>query len=331
VFRPRARTAIAIVAAAALLASCARHAPARSGAPSPGLSAPAASALPGAAATPGATETTIDIRPGLVKRTYILDVPGGAAPAAGWPLVLLLHGGGGTAEGMANSTGGFPASAAARGFAVARPQGIDRQWNDGRPQVGAADDVAFLEAVVADVGTRVPLDPSRTYAAGISNGAMMTGRLACEPTMRLAAVAQVAGTIGVDEAPACDPGGPVSVLMLMGRQDPIVPYDGGPITLPIGEAGARGTVVGAEAYAASWLARLAAPTTSSEVTVAADASGQDVRGADGTELEFVTVDDGGHGWPGGQQYLPKLVVGTVVQTFSANQVILDFFGRHPGG
>ena len=160
---------------------------------------------------------------------------------------------------------------------------------------------------------------------------MMTGRLACESTFRLAAAAQVVGTIGVDEASACAPAGPVSVLMLMGRQDPIVPYAGGPITLPIGEAGARGTVVGAEAYAASWAARLAAPTTATGVAIAPDSHAQDVRGADGTELEFVTVEDGGHGWPGGTQYLPKLIVGAVVQTFSANDVILDFFDRHPGG
>jgi polyhydroxybutyrate depolymerase len=275
-------------------------------------------------------ESTVSLGSGGVDRTYILDAPGGTAPAAGWPLILLLHGGGGTAEGMATSTGAFPAKAVGRGYVVARPQGVGRQWNDGRPQVGAVDDVAFLEAVVADVGRRVPLDPARTYAAGISNGAMMTGRLACEPTIRLAAVAQVVGTIGVDEAPLCDPGGAVSVLMLMGGADPIVPYGGGAITLPIGEAGARGTVVGAEAYAASWEARLAPPTNATEVTIAPDARGQDVRGADGTELEFITVEDGGHGWPGGTQYLPREIVGNVTQTFSANQVILDFFDRHTG-
>ncbi len=326
--RGRRRIALAagLVGVALVAASCGRQRSGPTPTPVGGLESPDA----GASGPAPAVETSVSLALGGVDRTYILDAPGGTAPAAGWPLILLLHGGGGTAEGMAKATGGFPAIATARGYVVARPQGVGRQWNDGRPQVGAVDDVAFLEALVADVGRRAPLDPARMYAAGISNGAMMTGRLACERTMRLAAVAQVVGTIGVDEAPACDPGGPVSVLMLMGRADPIVPYMGGSITLPIGQAGARGSVVGAEAYAASWEARLSPPTDATEVTVAPDARGQDVRGADGTELEFITVDDGGHGWPGGTQYLPKAVVGVVTQTFSANSVILDFFDRHPG-
>jgi poly(3-hydroxybutyrate) depolymerase len=89
-------------------------------------------------------------------------------------------------------------------------------------------------------------------------------------------------------------------------------------------------VVGAETYAATWTGRLATPATTSTIRLADDALAADTMGADGTELELATIDDGGHGWPGGQQYLPKAIVGTVVQTFSANDVILDFFERHPG-
>jgi len=312
--RPHIRTALAALGAALLVAAC-----------SQGAIPPGAMVLTAAS---GPIESTIRLTSGGVARTFILDVPRGAAPAGGWPLILLLHGGGGTAEALGRHTRGFPTAATVRGYVVARPQGLDKQWHDGRAGVGSADDVTFLAAVVVETGRRVPVNPARVYAAGISNGAMMTGRLACTPTFRLAAVAQVAGTIGVGVAPGCQPAGPVSVLMIMGRADPIVPYAGGNIRVPFSTPGSRGAVVGAQAYAASWVARLRTPTTSTTIVLAPDARANDTRGAGGTEVEFATVDDGGHGWPGGLQYLPKAIVGTVVQTFSANDVILDFFDRH---
>jgi polyhydroxybutyrate depolymerase len=315
--RRLARITIAATAVAVVAAACGR------------VGAGAASAPKAPGPSSSTAGTTVELTSGGLDRTYILDVPAVAPPAGGWPLILLLHGGGGTADRLATATGGFPAEANARGYVVARPQGRNKQWNDGRPQVGAVDDVAFLADVVADVGRRLALNPGRTYAAGISNGAMMTGRLACTPTFRLAAVAQVVGTIGVDVADDCRPAGPTSVLVLMGRVDPIVPYAGGDIRIPLAEPGSHGAVVGAEAYAASWVARLATPTRASTITIAPDARAQVTLGADATELEFATIDDGGHGWPGGTQYLPRFIVGNVVQTFSANTVILDFFDRHP--
>ena len=165
-------------------------------------------------------------------RTYLLDAPTGVAPAAGRPLLILMHGGGGTANSLDKQTGGLPALATAAGYVVARPQGLNRQWNDGREVNRDVDDVAFIRAMVDDIASRQPIDRGRLYAAGISNGGFMSGRLACEADLGIAAIAQVAATLGIDTDAACDPGHPVSVLAILGDADPIVPYAGGPVRLP---------------------------------------------------------------------------------------------------
>ncbi|HEY6569163.1 MAG TPA: hypothetical protein VIZ22_02685, partial [Candidatus Limnocylindrales bacterium] len=91
--------------------------------------------------TPGTT--TNQLESGGVKRTYLLDTPGGSVPGAGRPLLILMHGGGGTADSLDKQTGGLPALATAAGYVVARPQGLNRQWNDGREVNKDVDDVAL--------------------------------------------------------------------------------------------------------------------------------------------------------------------------------------------
>ena len=207
------------------------------------------------AAPPGDYRIMLDI--GGRPRDYVLHVPADL-PAGPRPLVLELHGGGGTADNVERLTG-LQVETDPRGWLVARPNGVDRQWNDGRPEVRAGiDDVAFLSAVIDDVAGRTPVDPDRVYATGISNGALMSGRLACELSDRIAAIGQVAGTQGVEAAAGCHPSRPVSVMVISGTADPLVPFGGGPIGPVLGFGRRRGTVVGAEAHVASWVARDAA-------------------------------------------------------------------------
>ena len=277
------------------------------------------------AAPPGDYRIMLDI--GGRSRDYILHVPADL-PAGPRPLVLELHGGGGTADNVERLTG-LQVETDARGWLVARPNGVDRQWNDGRPEVRAGiDDVAFLSAVIDDVAGRTPVDPDRVYATGISNGALMSGRLACELSDRIAAIGQVAGTQGVEAAASCHPSRPVSVMVISGTADPLVPFGGGPIGPVLGFGGGRGTVVGAEAHVASWVARDAAGLAGSS-TLAPDTTITRFDGSAGSEVVFYRVDGAGHTWPGGRQYLPKLIVGSTTRTFSASRVIIGFFAAHP--
>lgn len=150
-----------------------------------------AAALPTAATLPSGTHTLQVSHQGQ-KRTVVVHVPAHSNPAQADPLVLALHGGGGFAEYMANNDRyGLIRKSDSAGFVVAFPNGYSKlpggkfaTWNAGGCCGDArdrqVDDVGFLRAVVAQLSARLPLDPSRIYAIGMSNGGMMAYRLACE-------------------------------------------------------------------------------------------------------------------------------------------------------
>lgn len=169
--------------------------------------------------------STQTIRVSGVEREFILTVPNAALRDA--PLVIVMHGGLGSAE-QARDAYGWDELAATEGFIVAYPDGRGRAWNAGDGCCGASgengvDDVDFLEEMVAEISRRVPIDNDRVYATGMSNGAMMSYRLACDSDV-LAAVAAVAGTILGE----CDEPHPLSVLAIHGDADESVRMDGEP-------------------------------------------------------------------------------------------------------
>jgi polyhydroxybutyrate depolymerase len=178
--------------------------------------------------SPGDTTRTL-IHAGR-ERSYIVYVPPGYDPARATPVVLVFHGGGGHAENARMMTG-FDAVADAAGFIVVYPNGTGRlpdrllTWNGGRCCGYAleqnVDDVGFVRALLADLGTVVNVDARRIYAAGMSNGAIMSYRLACELADVIAAIGPVAATQNLD---ACTPARPVPVLHIHGDADKHAPY-----------------------------------------------------------------------------------------------------------
>ncbi|MCB1011340.1 MAG: hypothetical protein H6517_04650 [Microthrixaceae bacterium] len=147
------------------------------------------------------------------------------------PLVINLHGLGSDAEEMARLAT-WPEAARDHGLVVAFPQGVEESWNAGRC-CGAAveqnvDDVAFLDAVVAQMVAEEGVDPEQVYLTGYSNGAMMSYLYSCMRADTLAGVASVAGTNFSD----CEPSQPVRFLQISGEEDPVVPVLGGKSSLP---------------------------------------------------------------------------------------------------
>ena len=166
----------------------------------------------------------IDI--GGQARSYRVFVPPTLDRSRPAPLVLVLHGGNNTAEDMAKATL-FDREAAAGEFIAAYPEGVGKAWNAGTccgaaPRRGL-DDVAFLTQVLDRLQADYPVDSERVFVAGVSNGAMMAYRFACERADRVKAVGSVAGAVVSD----CQPSRPVSVLEIHGTEDPLVPYQGG--------------------------------------------------------------------------------------------------------
>lgn len=222
---PRWR-AVGIVLAV-IMAGCADHDVGRSapgGSTSPGES-PITTTIDDDPSSSG-TSTVVDgeLEVDRRTRTYRLVVPSSAADGDPLPLVLILHGNGTDAASIAEKTG-FDAIAEQEGFLAVYPEVAEDAgvWNGGfSHRADDVDDVAFLRAVVEQVGKDHPVDPDRVVATGLSGGGMMAYRLACEAPDLVAAIAPVAATMVGD----CSPAAPVSVLHIHGSADQGIPFDG---------------------------------------------------------------------------------------------------------
>jgi polyhydroxybutyrate depolymerase len=267
------------------------------------------------------------------RRTYVLHVPAGLDAAVPVPLLIELHGGGGTGDRIDRLTG-FYAIADREKFVVVAPSGTGRAWNDGRiagraEKGGAtreADDVGFISALIDRIESQTSIDPQRVYVTGMSNGAIMSGRLACRLADRIAAVAQVAGTAAPEVARDCDPGRPVPIMEIHGTADPLVPYGGGTVATRLG---GRGDVVSVDDWAAGWVARNGDDATPQVTSVAADTTVRTWHGATPrSDVVFYRVSGAGHTWPGGMQYLPRRIIGSTSGGFDASEVIWAFLSAH---
>jgi len=262
-----------------------------------------------------------------VAREYLLHVPPGLGEKP-VPLFIVLHGGGGEGSSMERYAR-FDPLADREHFVVAYPDGLDRGWNDGRGEIKhAADDVGFISAMIDDIAHNSKIDLKRVYATGMSNGGMMSNRLACELSPRLAAVALVASSGGAAAMKTCRPAQPVGYLVIDGTADPIVPYAGGTVRIMRGPS--RGEVIGAEATIQFWvkangcgkeLARRDLPNRANDGT---SASVMDYAGCK-MPTKLYKIEGGGHTWPSSHPYLPKAIVGATSHQIDATEVIWEFF------
>ena len=163
-------------------------------------------------------------------RTYRLHVPSSYQDARPQALVLVLHGYGGTATGMEASTG-FSSFADAHDFVVAYPQGLPDGdggrsfWASLGPMDYGIDDVHYISMLLDDVQSKLCIDAHRIFVTGFSNGAGMSGLLACRLAGRLAAVAPVSGNFYALPG-GCHPSRPLPILYVHGSADPLLLYQG---------------------------------------------------------------------------------------------------------
>jgi polyhydroxybutyrate depolymerase len=276
-----------------------------------------------------ASDESRSIIVGNLTRQYLFHAPANLADGKPAPLVLVFHGGGGHDWNMPGFTH-FDALADENSFYVAYPDAIDGNWNDGR-EISQNDDVSFVRALIDDLEKSYPVDSRRIYATGISNGGFFSNRLACDLTDKIAAIASVAATMPETLVPICKPSRPISVLYMQGTDDPLVPIDGGKVGFIRGRN--RGTCISLNAAAQFWRDHDGGAHAAYEVSDLPDLvnDGTHVHrqawtgGKNNTEVVVYTIKGGGHTWPGGPQYLPKLVVGKASQNLDATRTIWAFF------
>ena len=306
-----------------------------------------------------------DAKPGAVancelqrfeRRSYDIRLPADYTPGRRVPVILAIHGGGGNARAAARAAcpGGelenercLHAIASREGVAVVYPSGTGsrllahvRTWNagggtkgwqcvSGRACQDGVDDLAYFRALLEDLARWVAVDPRRIYATGLSNGGAMSHRLACELAERIAAVAAVGGANQFATTSACAPSRPVPVLQIHGTKDPCWPYDGGDAACAQRDGLAK---ISVDESMRIW-ATINGCASAGRAESFAREPGIETTRISWTgcraETALFRVAGGGHVWPGGWAYFSERRIGPMVDGWSANRVILDFFRRNP--
>lgn len=271
-----------------------------------------------------------------IQREYILHLPRNYGSEL-LPLVMVFHGGGGTAEQIKDHVK-FNKLADKENFIVVYPNAVDKNWNDGR--IGDKlpmdrDDVKFISMLLDTLTANYKINSKRIFSTGISNGGFFSFYLALKLSSRLLAIAPVTANLPENLKDSWKTDKPVSVLLINGTKDPLVKFDGGPVGFKDDETG-RGV-----SLSTSWTIKILTENNSCmpgvKVEEIDDKEDDDCKAeketyykcADGTKVILVTIKGGGHTWPGASQYLPKIIVGKVCKDFSATEMIWEFFKSLP--
>lgn len=281
--------------------------------------------------TSGDSSRTIDVDG--QRRTYLVHVPTTYDAQTPMPAVLVFHGLGLNASRMVPFTR-LNEKADQAGFITVYPEGIGvgvfRGFNagglDGPLAAGFPNDVTYVTRLLDDLESLLNIDSRRVFATGMSNGAMMCYRLAAELSHRIAAIAPVAGTMAVGLG---KPKRPIPVIHFHGTADNIVPFGG-----PPEEAAEFLQIKSVEETVQFWaqVNHCRSQATVVPVDNTSDDGTNVTRSryaAPSGEVRVVlyTIHGGGHTWPG--QPPPRVFLGKSTEDISANDLIWEFFQKHP--
>ncbi len=269
-----------------------------------------------------------------LERSYSIYVPKDDSVSTPMPLVLILHGRGQSASSMIRLTN-FNNLADTFHFIAVYPNGIDAQWNYVKDIPGypvSVDDTTFLLHLIDQIAKTYSVDRSRLYVTGFSNGGFMTERLACDVPEVFAGFASV-GAAGFGGMPGvCEHDIPVSLLLMHGTLDRVVPWNG------FNRRNSAGVDVLVLADVPRTLAYWAKHSgcsnetekrSFSQMNEETSVSQLTVLGCpEGTETTLYTISGGGHNWPGSPGLLPEEIAGSVSTDISASEEIWNFFNRH---
>lgn len=275
-------------------------------------------------------------------REYLLHLPSCAPDPEGYPVVFFYHGGGGTARSAVQQTG-WVNQAEDACFLAVFPEGLPRDpsrrssflnnpqtWNDGSGRFNAnGDDLLFTEMVLDTLAVQLPVDQTRIYASGFSNGASMAFRVGIDLEEKFAAVAPVAGALWLEDVKLDQP---VSLIYLTGTADSFNPLEGGPPRLAFRRRPRKGEKAKppVENHLKSWADALACDPTPVERSALPEFKVIDYTNCNQQAgLRAYLIEGLGHTWPGGERLLPAFLVGNTSQAVDATAVIWEFFDAHP--
>lgn len=261
-----------------------------------------------------------------INRTYLLHLPPSYIPGNNMPLVIAMHGGFGWGSQLQNQSQ-LSIKSDNAGFIVVYPEGVKspfgiRTWNAGGccgyAMNNNIDDVGFISNLIDSLAATYSIDTQRIYATGMSNGAFMSYRLACERSDKIAAIAPVAGSMNMN---VCNPTRGVPVIHFHSFQDNNVPYQGG-----IGAGTSNHYNPPLDSVLNSWAQFNSCTVNNDTIINNLDYLHVNFKGCNcGNELNLYLTHDGGHSWPGGLSTSSGDPVSTVI---SANDLMWSFFQQH---
>jgi polyhydroxybutyrate depolymerase len=298
-----------------------------------------------------------------VRRSYWLaraPRPPGQAPP---PLLIALHGSGMDGRDMARFTG-LAERGPAAGITAVFPDAWKGAWHPARPPARKPDldDTRFLTELASHLEGLGAARSWPVFLAGIAQGARYAEHVARNGLLPVTGLFLVAGTaLESSRRMAPVPQLRASMVLVMGTGDPTAPYDGGPLTrrgisglilkrraVRHGELPGEDIVAGAEAVVADWatangIARNGI-TGGSRLTVTGSLARpliEELPAAPGDlsvtrktwtrpgchPAILYRVDGGGHGWPGGPQFMPDRVIGPLTKHLDATGLLLAMAER----
>jgi polyhydroxybutyrate depolymerase len=281
-----------------------------------------------------------------VRRTYWLARAGIRLA----PLLIVLHGSGMDGRAMARFTG-LATRGPAAGITTVFPDGWKGAWHAARPPDNepGLDDVLFLATLSAHLEAVEVAQAWPVFLAGVSNGALFAEHVARHGLLPVTGLFLVAGTaLAFSRRRAQVPVLRTTVTCVMGTGDPSIPYQGGPVSrrgvsglilrrraARHGELPGEDIVAGAEQTCADWAAanritggpRIAElPARPGDLPV----TRKTWSGPGSRSVTLYSVDGGGHGWPGGPQFLPARVTGRIARHLDATALLLDMARQEAG-
>jgi polyhydroxybutyrate depolymerase len=254
-----------------------------------------------------------------IKRSFVTYVPAITNKDYKMPLIISLHGGFASPKGQFHLADFRPIADKDK-FVVICPAS-KHMWHDGKNTRGI-DDIKFMDQLITYAIKTYHIDAERVYITGISNGGFMTSRLACQLHKRIAAIAVVAASLDVNEG--YDLQKPMPVIYMHGTKDKIVSYNGGKM---FGRA-----IYSQKEIIQKWVKLDGCnpePVITNLPDTAKDSTSivkeEYTNTANGLKVVSYTINNGGHTWPGGWQFMPEFIVGKTTRNLNACQAIWDFF------
>jgi len=260
---------------------------------------------------PGTSERRIESSG--IERRFLLHVP--ERPVSGSvPLVLELHGFGGSPEGQM-ALSGLQSLSEQQGFLLVAGEALERRWNV-PPESTRASDVQFVSDLLELVAREACIDRARFYATGFSGGGRMVSQLACDLAPRVAAIAAIGG---IRFPLPCAGARAVPVLAFHGTADDVNPYDGG--GQPYWGTGVDDAIGG-------WAKHNGCTRQSEETATPVTRISQGGNGC--ADVVLYRIQGFAHSWPSDIAFAPAWADSPAGATSAtANDVLWSFFERHP--